>query len=279
MSVFRDRMPSSRGDGARFVTNKLIASFADAVSDIPGGATVLIAGFGPGTPWNLIKALYDLGAGDLTLVFNIANRVSRPDAVGIGDLVAAGRVRKVIASFTAATHPSQSNPIEEMCESGAVESELVPQGTLAERIRAGGAGIPAFYTPAGVGTEIARGKEHREFAGRTYLLEHAIRADFAFLRAWQADTFGNLVFRRAQRNFNPIMAMAAGCSIAEVEEPVLREGGLDPDQIHTSGIFVRRIVPMPAGAILHMTRVPLAARTPPGTIAQDQAGGGPDDGR
>jgi len=249
------------------LSNKLFASFADAVADIPDGATILIAGFGPGTPWNLIKALYDREARDLTLVFNIANRVSRRDAVGIGDLVTAGRVRKVIAAFTAATHPSQENPIEEMCESGAVEAELVPQGTLAERIRAGGAGIPAFYTPTGVGTEMAKGKEERVFAGRVYLLEHAIRADYAFLRAWKADTFGNLVFRRAQRNFNPIMAMAASCSIAEIEEPISDEGALDPDQVHTSGIFVRRLIQVTSDAILHMTRMPLATRdAPPETL-------------
>jgi len=252
------------------MSSKVFASFAAAVADVPDGATILIAGFGPGTPWNLIKALYDRGAGDLTLVFNIANRVSRQDAVGIGDLVTAGRVRKVIASFTAATHPSQENPIEEMCESGAVEAELVPQGTLAERIRAGGAGIPAFYTPTGVGTEMARGKEQRVFAGRTHLLAHAITADYAFLRAWKADTFGNLVFRRAQRNFNPIMAMAATCSIAEIEEPISEEGELDPDQVHTSGIFVRRLIHVTSNAILHMTRVPLPTRDAPPEARHDR---------
>jgi 3-oxoacid CoA-transferase A subunit len=240
--------------------SKLLPSFGEAVADAPDGATILIAGFGPGTPWNLLKALYDQGARDLTLVFNIANRVSREDAVGIGDLVAAGRVRKVIAAFTAATHPSQQNPIEALCESGAVQAELTPQGTLAERIRAGGAGIPAFYTPAGVGTVVANGKEHRSFGGRAYLLEKAIVADYAFLRAWKADTFGNLVFRRAQRNFNPIMATAARKAIPEIEQPVVEEGALDPDQIHTSGIFVQRMIQIPAGGIVHMARAPLAQR-------------------
>jgi 3-oxoacid CoA-transferase A subunit len=264
--------------------SKVFASFDEAVADVADGATVLIAGFGPGTPWNLIKALYDQGSHDLTLVFNIANRVSRPDAVGIGDLVTGGRVRKVIASFTAATHPSQENPIEELCESGAVVAELVPQGTLAERIRAGGAGIPAFYTPTGVGTEMAKGKEQRMFDGRAHLLEHAIRADFAFLRAWKSDTFGNLVFRRAQRNFNPIMAMAAGCSIAEIEEPLLEEGALDPDAIHTSGIFIRRLIQIPESGILHMARVALAARESPplsGSSAnpREASSGGPAHGR
>jgi 3-oxoacid CoA-transferase A subunit len=242
------------------VQSKILTSFRDAVADVPDGATILIAGFGPGTPWNLIRALHQQGAKDLTLAFNIANRVSRDDAVGIGDLVNAGRVRKVIAAFTAATHPSQENPIERLCESDAIEWEITPQGTLAERIRAGGAGIPAFYTPAGVGTEVARGKEHRTFGGRQYLLEEAITADFAFLRAWKADEFGNLIYRRAQRNFNPIMAMAARCAIAEIEEPVVPEGDLDPDQIHTSGIYVQRLIPIGPDDILHMTRAPLAQR-------------------
>jgi 3-oxoacid CoA-transferase A subunit len=242
------------------MNSKLCGSFAEAVGDVRDGSTILIAGFGPGTPWNLIKALYEQGAKDLTLVFNIANRVSRQDAVSIGDIVNAGRVRKVIAAFTAATHPSQVNPIEELCESGAVEAEIAPQGTLAERIRAGGAGIPAFYTPAGVGTVVAEGKELRRFNGRDYLLEEAITADYAFLRAWKSDEFGNLVFRRAQRNFNPIMAMAAACSVAEIEEPIVAEGELDPDQIHTSGIYVKRLIQITPNDILHMIRAPLAAR-------------------
>ena len=243
--------------------DKLFPTFAAAVSDIPDGATILIAGFGPGTPWNLIRALHQQGARELTLAFNIANRVSRDDAVGIGDIVNAGRVRKVIASFTAATHPSQENPIERLCESDAIEWEITPQGTLAERIRAGGAGIPAFYTPAGVGTVVAEGKEHRVFSGREYLLEEAIRADFALLRAWKADRFGNLIFRRAQRNFNPIMAMAARCSIVEVEEPIVEEGELDPDAIHTSGAFISRMIQIGENDIMHMQRAALAAREVP----------------
>jgi 3-oxoacid CoA-transferase A subunit len=245
------------------VQSKINATFSDAVADVHDGATILIAGFGPGTPWNLLRALYQQGARDLTLVFNTANRVSRDDAVGIGDIVNAGRVRKVIAAFTAATHPSQQNPIEELCESGAIEWEISPQGTIAERIRAGGAGIPAFYTPTGVGTEVARGKEHRRFGGREYLLEEAITADYAFLRAWKSDTFGNLIYRRAQRNFNPIMAMAARCAIAEVEEPIVAEGELDPDQIHTPGIYVKRLIQVTAEDILHMPRAPLAQRAAP----------------
>jgi 3-oxoadipate CoA-transferase alpha subunit len=240
------------------VNTKLHTSFADAVADIPDGATILLGGFGPGTPWNLLKALYEHGAKDLTLVCNSGSGGSaargRDDLVTHSTLVEAGRVRKVIASFTAATHPSQVTPLETLVADGKIEAELVPQGTLAERIRAGGAGIPAFYTPTGAGTEMAVGKEQRVFHGRTYLLEEAITADYAFLRAWKADTFGNLIFRRAQRNYNPIMAMAATCTITEVEEPIVEAGALDPDQVHTSGIFVHRLIPIPAPpeGILHV---------------------------
>jgi 3-oxoacid CoA-transferase A subunit len=238
--------------------NKVVASFDEAVADIPDGATILLGGFGPGTPWNLIAALYRQGARDLTLVCNSASGGSaaqgRDDLIAHATLIEAGRVRKVIASFTAATHPSRKAPLELMHEEGRIEAELVPQGTLAERIRAGGAGIPAFYTPTGVGTEMAEGKEQRVFNGRTYLLEEAITGDFAFVRAWKADTFGNILFRRTQRNYNPIMAMAARCTIVEVEEPIVAEGELDPDQVHTSGIFVHRLVaiPRPPHGILHV---------------------------
>src|SRR4051794_9740606 len=189
------------------MSDKQLASFEEAVRDIPDGATILIGGFGPGTPWNLIRALYSQGARDLTIVCNSGSGGS---AAGSGSelithqtLIAAGRVRKVIASFTASTHPSRKTALDEMLEQGQLEGELVPQGTLAERIRAGGAGIPAFYTPTGVGTLMAEGKEHRVFGGREYLLEHAITGDYAFVRAWKADRFGNLIFRRAQRNYNP----------------------------------------------------------------------------
>jgi 3-oxoacid CoA-transferase A subunit len=167
----------------------------------------------------------------------------------------------LIASFTAGAHPSQPSPVETLAAAGELEAELVPQGTLAERIRAGGAGIPAFYTPTGAGTEIARGKEQRDFNGRTYLLEEAITADYAFIRAWKADAFGNLVFRLAQRNYNPIMAMAARCTIVEVEEPIVAEGKLDPDHVHTPGIFVQRMIqiPSPPAGILHVVRRGAAA--------------------
>jgi 3-oxoacid CoA-transferase A subunit len=229
------------------MAEKVATSFAEVVADVPNGATILLGGFGPGTPWNLIDALYKQGARELTIVCNSASggsaALGREDLVTHGTLIEHGRVRKVIASFTAATH-----------ESGQLEAELVPQGTLAERIRAGGAGIPAFYTPTGVGTEMAEGKEQRTFNGRTYLLEEAITADYAFVRAWKADTFGNLVFRRAQRNYNPIMAMAARRTLVEVEEPIVEEGMLDPDQVHVSGIFVHRLVaiPPPPDGILHV---------------------------
>ena len=234
------------------------ASFDEAVADVPDGATILLGGFGPGTPWNLLAALYRQGARDLTIVCNSASGGSaaqgRDDLIAHATLIEAGRVCKVIASFTAATHPSRKTPLELLHAQGRIEAELVPQGTLAERIRAGGAGIPAFYTPTGVGTEMAVGKEQRDFGGRAYLLEEAITGDYAFVRAWKADTFGNLVFRRAQRNYNPIMAMAARCTIAEIEEPIVAEGELDPDQVHTSGIFVHRLVPTPPppAGILHV---------------------------
>ena len=261
------------------MSNKVYETFLDAVRDIPDGATILLAGFGPGTAWNLIKSLHEQGARDLTLVCNSATggstALGRPELISQGTLLGEGRVRKVIASFTAATHPSQTTSLEQLVASGAVEAELVPQGTLAERIRAGGAGIPAFYTPTAVGTELAVGREQRDFNGRTYLLEEAITADYAFLRAWRADTFGNLIYRRSQRNYNPIMAMAARCAIAEVEEPIVPEGELDPDQIHTSGIFVQRLVKIPPDGILHIARNS-PAPAPPG---QGHGGDGTPGGR
>ena len=238
------------------MSDKLVASFAEAVRDVPDGATILLAGFGPGTPWNLIDALYQQGTKDLTLVSNTLPGGS--SAVGLsfaahGNLIEDGRVKKVIACFTASPRGSVKSASEIMAAAGKLEAELVPQGTLAERIRAGGAGIPAFFTPAGVGTPIAEGKEHRDFNGRTYIMEEAIIADYAFVRAWKADRFGNLVYRRSQRNFNPIMAMAARCTIAEVEEPLLDEGDLDPDQVHTPGIYVQRLVLVAPHGILHYT--------------------------
>ncbi len=269
-------MALGQGDEPREtgVSDKVYSTFADAVQDIPDGATILVAGFGPGTPWNLIRAIYLQGARDLTLVCNSGGGGSaatgRDDLITHLTLIAAGRVRKVVASFTASTHPSRKTALDELLERGKIEAELVPQGTLAERIRAGGAGIPAFYTPTGVGTLMAEGKEHRIFNGREYILEEAITADYAFVRAWKADTFGNLVFRRAQRNYNPLMAAAARCTIAEVEEPVVAEGALDPDQVHTSGILVHRLVkiPAPPEGILHVLRgVPVARDVQAGETA------------
>src|SRR5690349_22990111 len=170
--------------------SKVLGTFAEAVADIPDGATILIGGFAePGTPHNLLRALYFQGAKGLTLIANTANE--REGMITTGSLVSEKRARKVILAFTAATHPSRRSAVETLVAGGELEAETVPQGTLAERIRAGAAGIPAFYTPTGVGTEVAAGKEHRDFNGRTYLLEEAIVADYAFVRAWKADTFGN----------------------------------------------------------------------------------------
>jgi 3-oxoadipate CoA-transferase alpha subunit len=245
---------------------KVMDSFAAAVADIPDGASILLGGFGPGTPHNLVKALQAQGARDLHLIANAAgtgSTVQRPDLVTAGDLIAQRRVRKVTLAFTASTHPSRRSAIEELEEAGEIEAELVPQGTLAERIRAGGAGIPAFYTPASVGTELAAGKEQREFNGRQYVLEEAIFADYAFVRAFRADEFGNLFFRLAQRNFNPIMATAARTTIVEAEE-VLPVGSFEPDEVHTPGIYVHRIVAIGPGDILHPSQVP-ASPPPPGT--------------
>lgn len=154
-------------------------------------------------------------------------------------------MRKVICSFTAATRPTDVLPFTKFYEAGEVEAELVPQGTLAERLRAAGAGIPAFYTPTAVGTELAEGRETRVFNGREYLLEYALPVDYAFLRAHRADEVGNLQYRLSQRNFNPLMAMAARTVIAEVEEEILPAGAMDPDQVHTPGIFVQRLVRIP----------------------------------
>src|SRR5215213_5425634 len=240
--------------------SKVLPSFADALSDVKDGSSILLAGFGPGTPHNLIDALHKQGAKDLTLIANAlggGSGLQRNDTYAtVANLIEDGRVGGVIASFTAATHASQHSPLEELVTKGLVKTEIVPQGSLAERIRAGGAGIPAFYTPAGVGTEIANGKELREFNGRTFLMEEAIIADYAFIRAWKADEFGNLIFRRAQRNFNPLMAQAGDCTIVEVEE-VVPVGSLDPDHIHTPGIWVQRVVQIPPeeqGGIWHPVR-------------------------
>ena len=224
--------------------SKVYSTLDEAVADIPDGSTIMFAGFGPpGTPRNLIAALFRQGAKELT---GIANHHGRwGNTMDVGRLVEADRMKKMICAFTAAPHPSRAMPFEKLYEAGEIEGELVPQGTLAERIRAGGSGIGAFYTPTGVGTEIAEGKEHRVINGREYILEYPLYADYAFIRAYRGDSFGNLQYRLVQRNFNPIMAQAARITIAEVEEDILEPGSIDPDHVHTPGVYVDRIVKIP----------------------------------
>ncbi len=231
--------------------SKIAPSFDHAVADIPDGATLMIDGFaGPGgTPQNLIRALRDHGASDLTIISNTAGLASvigfgtipgdRP--IDIGILVENEQVKKVIASFPVSPSPSRPTAFETAYREGKIELEVVPQGTLAERIRAGGAGIPAFYTPTGVGTLMARGKESRMFDGREYLLERALKADFALLRARRADTIGNIQYKGTSRNFNGVMATSAEVVIMEVEE-VVEPGEIDPGAVHTPGIYVNRVV-------------------------------------
>ena len=230
---------------------KTLSSFDEAVSDIPDGAVLMIDGFaGPGgTPQNLIRALRDHGARELTIISNTAGLASvigfgtlpgdRP--IDIGILVENEQVRKVIASFPVSPSPSRPTAFENAYREGKVDLEVVPQGTLAERIRAGGAGIAAFYTPTGAGTLMAEGKEVRNFGGRDYLLETALRADFALLRAHRADTMGNIQYRGTSRNFNGVMATSAEVVIMEVEE-IVEPGDLDPGAVHTPGLYVDRIV-------------------------------------
>jgi 3-oxoacid CoA-transferase subunit A len=212
---------------------KLVADAATALHDLPDGATVLVGGFGLcGIPDELILALRDLGRRDLTIVSNNAGTTEH----GLVHLLRAGQVRKVLASYV-----GENDVFEQLMLSGQLDVELVPQGTLAERMRAGGAGIPGFYTATGVGTKVAEGKETRAFDGREYVLERGIMGDFALVHAWKGDEQGNLVFRRTARNFNPLAAMAGRITIAEVEE-LVPVGSLDPDGIHTPGIFVQRVV-------------------------------------
>jgi 3-oxoadipate CoA-transferase alpha subunit len=226
--------------------SKQFGSFREAVADIPDGSTIAFGGFAmPGVPFNLIQALLEHGAKQLTLVANTTGGAQQPRMPDIGMLVEAGRVKKVICAFTAATRPTDVLPFTKYYESGQVEAELVPQGTLAERMRAAGAGIPAFYTPTAVGTELAEGRETRVINGREYLLEYALPLDYGFVRARQADAFGNLRFHRSQRNFNPVIATAARCTIAEIDEPILPAGAIDPDDVHTPGIYVHRLVQVP----------------------------------
>ncbi len=212
--------------------NKVVASADQAVCDVFDGATIMLGGFGLcGIPENLIRALVRKGVKNLT---TISNNVG-VDGLGMGLLLSAGQIRKHIGTYV-----GENKLLEQMVLQGKIELDLVPQGTFAERIRAGGAGIPAFYTPTGVGTVVAENKETREFDGRMYLMEHALRADFALVRAWKGDRWGNLVYRKTARNFNPMMASAAKVTIAEVEH-LVEVGELEPDMVHTPSVFVNRI--------------------------------------
>ncbi|MBL8360242.1 MAG: 3-oxoacid CoA-transferase subunit A [Rubrivivax sp.] len=221
--------------------DKIVATPAQALADVRDGATVMIGGFGTaGLPDELIDALIEQGAGDLTLVNNNAGNGD----TGLAALLAKGRVRKIICSF-----PRQVDSwhFDRLYRAGSLELELVPQGNLAERIRAAGAGIGAFYTPTGYGTELARGKEVREIGGRMHVLEFPIHADLALIKAERGDRWGNLTYRKTARNFGPIMAAAARCTVASVHE-VVDLGGLDPEAIVTPGLYVQRVVPIPRRA-------------------------------
>ena len=218
--------------------NKIVSSVTAAVADIHDGATVMIGGFGTaGMPSELIDALIAQGARDLTVVNNNAGNAD----TGLAALLATKRVRKIICSFPRQT---DSWVFDALYRAGEIELELVPQGNLAERIRAAGAGIGAFYTPTSYGTQLAEGKETREIGGRNYVLEYPIHADYALIRADRADRWGNLVYRKTARNFGPIMASAARCTIAQVRE-VVNLGDLDPEAVITPGIHVQRIVEIP----------------------------------
>ncbi|MFF4272829.1 CoA transferase subunit A [Streptomyces sp. NPDC001536] len=231
--------------------NKVSANAVEAVADIPDGASLAVGGFGlSGVPEVLIRALYKQGASGLEVISNNCG----VDGRGLGVLLAAGRIGRVTGSYV-----GENKEFARQYLSGELEVELVPQGTLAERLRAGGAGVPAFYTPAGVGTQVARGglpwryaadgsvavaspaKETRDFHGRRHVLEHGITTDYALVRAWRGDRHGNLVFRKAAANFNPLAAMAGRVTVAEVEE-LVEPGELSPDEVHLPGIFVQRVV-------------------------------------
>ena len=212
--------------------NKVVANADEAVRDIFDGATIMVGGFGLcGMPENLIRALVRKGVKNLT---TISNNVG-VDGLGMGLLLAVGQIRKLIGTYV-----GENKLLEQMVLSGKIELDLVPQGTFSERIRAGGAGIPAFFTPTGVGTIVAEKKETREFDGRTYVMERALKADFALIKSWKGDNWGNLVYRKTARNFNPMMATAAKVTIAEVEH-LVAVGELQPDLIHTPSVYVKRI--------------------------------------
>ena len=212
--------------------NKVVASADDAVRDIPDGASIMIGGFGLcGIPENLIQALMRKNVQNLT---TISNNVG-VDGFGLGFLLANHQIKKHIGTYV-----GENKLLEEMVLKGEIELELNPQGTFSERIRAGGAGIPAFFTPTGFGTMIAEGKEVRDFNGRPHIMERALKADFAFVKAWKGDKWGNLIYRKTARNFNPMMATAAKVTIAEVEH-LVDVGELDPDQVITPSVYVKRI--------------------------------------
>jgi len=215
--------------------DKTVPSLADAVAGIRDGATVMIGGFGgAGQPAELIEALIGQGAKDLVIVNNNAGNGD----IGLAALLKAGRVRRIVCSFP---RQADSHVFDALYRAGKVELELVPQGNLAERIRAAGAGIGAFFTPTGFGTDLARGKETRRIDGRDYVLEYPIRADVALIRAQRGDRWGNLVYRKAARNFNPIMATAAALTVAQVSE-IVELGAIDPEHVVTPGIHVSRVV-------------------------------------
>ncbi|MDX5477862.1 MAG: CoA transferase subunit A [Cyclobacteriaceae bacterium] len=212
--------------------NKTVANAEEATKDIPSGAVLMLGGFGlSGIPENCISAILKKDINGLTCISNNAG----VDDFGIGLMLKKRMVKKMISSYV-----GENAEFERQLLSGELEVELIPQGTLAERVRAGGAGIPAFFTPAGVGTEVAEGKEIREFDGKLYVMERWLKADFTFVKAWKGDTAGNLIYRGTARNFNPMMAAAGKITIAEVEE-LVPAGELDPNQIHTPGIYVQRI--------------------------------------
>src|SRR5271170_1185525 len=212
--------------------HKVVASADEAIHDVFDGATIMIGGFGLcGNPENLIRALARKRVKNLTTISNNAG----VDGLGVGVLLANGQIRRHIGTYV-----GENKLLEKMVLDGTVQLDLVPQGTFSERIRAAGAGIPAFFTPTGVGTVVAEGKEAREFDGRTYIMERALKADFAFIKAWKGDRWGNLVYRKTARNFNPMMATAAQITIAEVEL-LVEPGELDGDVVHTPSVYVKRI--------------------------------------
>ncbi|MBX3022531.1 MAG: CoA transferase subunit A [Bdellovibrionales bacterium] len=213
-------------------SGKVVAGAEEAIAGVQDGMTFCFGGFGLcGIPENSIAALRNSGVKNLTCVSNNAG----VDGFGLGLLLERGQIRKMVSSYV-----GENELFERLYLEGKLEVEFTPQGTLAEKLRAGGAGIPAFFTPTGVGTKVAEGKEVREFSGRKYVLENSIRADYAFVKAWKGDKFGNLVFRKTSRNFNPVAAMSGKVTVVEVEH-LVEIGEIEPDQVHLPGVFVQRI--------------------------------------